>query len=201
MKRRAYALKKRAESKDATRDRIVAAAVALHEEVGPKETTISAIAERAGVQRLTVYRHFPDETAMFHACTSHWLSLNLPPSADAWNGIADPNARCHAALRALYRYYRRTQRMWSLSHRDEDAVPAMQGPMARFRQYLDSIHADLVRGLAPSQRSRDAVATTLRHALRFTTWASLAADGRRDDAAANLVMDWLAGCDLDTFTS
>jgi AcrR family transcriptional regulator len=186
-------LKKRAESKDATRERIVAATMALHEEVGPKETTISAIAERAGVQRLTVYRHFPDETALFHACTSHWLSLNPPPSVDEWRSVADPNKRCRAALSAFYGYYRRTQRMWTASYRDEAEVTALQQPMEQFRFYLDSICDDLLKALAPSSRARVAVAATLKHALAFPTWASLSADGSADDAMADLVIQWLEG--------
>jgi len=77
--KRPYQLKKRAMSREETRRKIVEATMHLHEEIGPRATTISAIAERAGVQRLTVYNHFPDETAVFQACTSHWLSLNPPP--------------------------------------------------------------------------------------------------------------------------
>jgi AcrR family transcriptional regulator len=161
--------------------------------VGPKETTISAIAERAGVQRLTVYRHFPDETALFHACTSHWLSLNPPPSFDVWGSVADPEKRCRAALLALYRYYRRTQRMWVVSHRDEAEVVAMQEPMAQFRAYLDSIRDGLLKALAPRARERRAVAATLKHSLAFTTWASLSGDRLSDDAMADLMMQWLAG--------
>jgi AcrR family transcriptional regulator len=193
MKKRAYTLKRRAESKDLTRERIVAATMALHEEVGPKETTISAIAERAGVQRLTVYRHFPDETALFHACTSHWLSLNPPPSVDEWMSVADPKKRCRAALSAFYGYYRRTQRMWTASYRDEAEVTALQQPMEQFRLYLDSICDDLLKALAPSSRARAAVAATLKHALAFPTWASLSADGSADDAMADLVIQWLEG--------
>jgi len=193
MTKRPYTLRKRAESKDETRARIVAATMALHEAVGPKQTTISGIAERAGVQRLTVYRHFSDETALFHACTSHWLSLNPPPLLSDWSGIADPPARCRAALRALYGYYRRTRRMWTTAHRDEAEVAAMQEPMAKFRRYLDSIRDDLLRALAPGKRERAAVVATLRHALTFTTWVSLSEDGLSDDAMADLVMGWLVG--------
>ena len=193
MKTRAYTLKKRAESKDATHERIVEAAMALHEEVGPKDTTISAIAERAGVQRLTVYRHFADETALFHACTSHWLSLNPPPSLAEWRDVADPVARCRAALLAVYGYYRRTQRMWRASYRDEAEVEAMREPMAKFRLYLDSIRDDLLHALAPSKRKRSAVAITLRHILDFTNWASLAPDGMSDEKMVALVLDWLKG--------
>jgi AcrR family transcriptional regulator len=193
MKKRAYTLKRRAESRDATRERIVAAAMALHEEVGPKETTISGIAERAGVQRLTVYRHFPEEAALFHACTAHWLSLHPPPSPGDWSGIADGTARCRAALLAVYGYYRRTERMWSVSHRDEATVPALQEPMVRFRRYLDTIRDDLLAALAPAEWKRDDVAATLHHALGFMTWKSLA-DEMSDEIMSDLVMKWLAGC-------
>ena len=71
--KRPYRLGERAKSQEQTRLRIVEATVALHEELGPRNTTITDIAKRAGVQRLTVYSHFADETAVFQACTAHWL--------------------------------------------------------------------------------------------------------------------------------
>ena len=77
--KRRYTLKDRARSQEDTRRRIVEAAVALHEELGPRATSIAAIAERAGVQRLTVYRHLPDEEALFRACTSHWRAAHPLP--------------------------------------------------------------------------------------------------------------------------
>src|SRR5918992_694895 len=91
-------LKRRAERMEETRRRIVEATVALHTTVGPARTSISAIAERAGVQRLTVYRHFPDEQSLFRACTSHGLAADLPPDPAAWRHIADPEARLRTAL-------------------------------------------------------------------------------------------------------
>ena len=130
--KRKYQQKKRAEAQAETRQRIVEATMALHEEVGPRATTISAIAERAGVQRLTVYRHFPDETAVFQACTSHWLSLNPPPAPEDWADAATPGERRAAALAAFDAYYGRTRAMWAASHRDVEQVPALQGPMAEF---------------------------------------------------------------------
>src|SRR5262245_61225968 len=108
---RRYKQSQRALSQEETRARIVEATVALHEDPGPRATTISAIAEKAGVQRLTVYRHFPDEASLFKACSSHWEAQNPPPDPTLWAEIADAHERARTALVALYRYYRRTRGM------------------------------------------------------------------------------------------
>src|ERR671919_3041346 len=96
MKTRAYTKRRRAESEAETRQRIAEAAMKLHGTVGPARTTISAVAEKAGVQRATVYRHFPNEEALFAACSAHWRSLYPPPDAGAWAAIADPEERLRA---------------------------------------------------------------------------------------------------------
>src|SRR5918997_2109903 len=111
MKRGKYQLKKRAEREQETRLRIVRATVELHETVGPALTTRSAIAERAGVSRPTVYSHFPDELSLFKACTSLDLSENPPPDPDPWAKIADPEERLRSALTEVYAYYLRRERM------------------------------------------------------------------------------------------
>jgi AcrR family transcriptional regulator len=190
MKKRPYALKKRAESKEDTRARIVAATAALHEELGPRATTISAVAEKAGVQRLTVYRHFPDEMALFSACTSHWLALNPPPQPQIWSSISDKRERCLTALQAMYAYYRRTERMWDVSHRDEPNVPALQGPMQAFRDYLAGLRETILEsnGGTPGLTYARAL---LGHALRFQTWQSLAAEGLSDSDIAKLMSGWI----------
>src|SRR6267378_2152865 len=108
---RKYELKQRAESLSETRARIVSATVELHDSVGPAQTTISAIAERAGVQRLTVYRHFPDERTLFEACSAHWAAQNPAPDPSTWAGIADPHERLGIALGEIYAFYRTTQGM------------------------------------------------------------------------------------------
>lgn len=190
MQKRSYSMKRRAESQEATRARIVDALVELHEELGPRNATISAIAERAGVQRLTVYRHFPDEAELFEACTSYWLEQHPPPDPHDWSDVADVLGRCRAALGALYRYYRATERMWTVSFRDEAEVPALQGPMRAFRDHLDAIGADLLSALKPKRRRKE-TAATVAHALQFSTWASLAAEDLSDNAAAALVMSWI----------
>jgi len=113
MKKRKYQKTRRAEQQEQTRDKIVDAAMALHEELGPRATTIKAIAERAGVQRLTVYRHFEDDLAIFQACSSRWLELNPPPDPALWQELASPAERTEEALRNIYTYYASNVRMLS----------------------------------------------------------------------------------------
>ncbi len=191
MERRPYRLRKRAESQEATRTRIVEALMALHEELGPRNTTISAIAERAGVQRLTVYRHFPDEAALLQACTSRWFELNPPPDRSVWTTLPDPRERCRAALGALYAYFATTQRMWEVSYRDEAEVEAMHEPMKAFRAYLGQAASDLLDGFGRSAVQSGALETTARHLVDFPTWASMHALGLDPVRAAELGCVWI----------
>jgi len=190
-KKRSYTLGKRAEAREETRRRIVEATMELHEELGPRATSISAIAERAGVQRLTVYRHFPDEAAILRACSTHWLSLNPPPDPGAWAGLADGERRSAAALAAFYGYYRRTQRMWTAVYRDLAEVAALQAPVGEFLRFLQSVGADLLRHLGDPVEARPALAATVHHGLAFQTWQSLEQQGLSDEAKAALVGRWI----------
>ncbi|WP_324747600.1 TetR/AcrR family transcriptional regulator [Pseudomonas veronii] len=192
MTKRRYTLGKRASSQEDTRQRIVEATVQLHQEVGPRETTISAIAEKAQVQRLTVYRHFPDEEALFAACTTHWFETNPPPSFSTWNE-EKRQARIVAALYQLYSYYRRTERMFTLSYRDEPYILALHQPMNQFRSYLDSIRDDLIKHVRPKRSVAEEVRMTLGHAVQFSTWQSLAAHDADDKQIPLLVCAWLEG--------
>jgi len=185
-------MRKRAESQEETRQRILDATMQLHEEVGPRATTISAIAERAGVQRLTVYRHFPDDTAVFQACTSHWLSLNPPPDPASWEGIADPKHRVRAALSALYAYYEATRRMWTAAYRDEAEVPALQAPMREFRAYISGIGNDLLSHLTGKKKPGRQLAATVHHTLAYPTWASLISRGLSNESIADLACSWIS---------
>jgi AcrR family transcriptional regulator len=189
--KRSYIMRKRAVSQDETRQRIVEATMHLHEELGPRNTTIVAIAERAGVQRLTVYRHFPSEVELFDACTSHWIALNPPPDPSPWAGISDPAMRCVVALSELYCYFSRTQEMWRVSYRDVGEVPALHAPMARFEAYLDAVTEVLNAAFPEAQRSR--IAVTLRHAATFQTWCTLDVQGLTDPMKAATVAAWLRG--------
>src|SRR6266705_1901362 len=106
---RSYQMRRRAEAQEQTRLRITESAVALHGSVGPSRTSISAVAAHAGVRRSTVYRHFPDEAALFDACTAHWAAANPPPDLDAWSAIDSPDERLRVALDALHAYYQQTE--------------------------------------------------------------------------------------------
>jgi AcrR family transcriptional regulator len=184
--KRPYRKKRRAELEEQTRLRITEAAVALHGTVGPSRTSVSAIAERAGVPRSTVYRHFPDEGALFAACTLHWGAANPPPDLEAWLAIDDPDERVRTALGELYAFYRRTQPMMDNLHRDEAIVPTVQQNFAAFRGYLEAARDTLAGGRA-SRRVRAAVG----HALAYPTWRSLALEQGLDDRTATDLMSGL----------
>lgn len=188
MKKRRYRLRQRADQQLETRERIVEAAVALHQEIGPAATTISALAAKAGVQRLTVYRHFADENEIFEACSSKWLGRNPPPDP-AQIGGDDPPARTRAVLGELYEYYAATQGMWRSLYRDRATVTALEAPMARFDAYLEELARDLLAAWAP-RRSRG-LRATIGHALEFTTWQSLAARGLDMKSMAALACAWI----------
>ena len=161
---------RRAELEAETRRRITESAVALHESIGPAQTSITAIADKAGVRRSTVYRHFPDEDSLFAACSSHWRARNPPPDLAAWAAVADPVARTDTALVELYAFYSRTQRMYEGLYRDESLVPALERRLQDFHGYLDNGRDALLKGRGRvSQRTRAAVG----HALAFETWRSL----------------------------
>ena len=185
---RPYRMTRRAELEAQTRQRITESAAALHQEVGPARTSISAVAERAGVRRSTVYRHFPDEASLFAACSSHWRAANPAPDPSAWAAIADPRERTETALRALYAFYGRTEEMYASLLRDEPVVPILQRLLADFYGYLCVIEDVLMagRGLRgrPARRTRAA----LGHALAFPTWRSLAREQGLDDADAVALM-------------
>ena len=193
MEGRKYTQTRRAEQQDETRERIVEAAVRLHEALGPAHTSIKAIAEAAGVQRLTVYRHFPHDASLFQACTSHYLGLHPPPDMAGWAEVADASERSNVALTAVYRYYRQTEGMWRVAYRDVDQLPALQEPMSRFEAYLDRVSDDLVKAWHETGAARKRLRDTLRHALRFSTWHSLKTAKLTDRKIAGLVRAWLAG--------
>ncbi len=190
--KRPYRMQRRAELEEQTRTRITESAVALHEELGPARTSISAIAEHAGVRRSTVYRHFPDEEALFDACSSHWRAANPPPDPSAWTAIADPAERLATALGELYAFYGRTEGMYTSLLRDELLVPSVERRLGGFRGYLRVIEDTLMtgRGLrgGAARRTRAAIG----HALAFGTWRSLAREHRLDHADAIALMCTLA---------
>jgi AcrR family transcriptional regulator len=192
--RRPYRMTRRAESEEQTRLRITESAIALHEELGPAQTSISAIADRAGVRRSTVYRHFPDEEALFTACSSHWRAANPPPDPGEWSPIADPDERTQTALGELYAFYGRTEDMYVSLFRDESLVPGIESRLRDFYGYLDAIADGLAAGRGLRGRRAQRVRAALGHALAFPTWRSLTREqGLTRDEAVGL-MCGLVGC-------
>jgi AcrR family transcriptional regulator len=170
---RHYELKRRAERREETRRRIVAAAVDLHTELGPARTTVTAVAERAGVTRPTVYAHFPDERSLLQACSGHVRAEVPPPDPAGWQAVAAPAERLEAALRELYRYYERLESLLANVQRDAAALPLVAEMNAYRVRYLEGVRDLLVEPWPATGGEREDLRRAVGHALEFATWQSL----------------------------
>ena len=174
-RKRRYTPGRRAESQAETRRRIVEATVDLHTEIGPARTSISAIAERAGVQRHTVYAHFPSERDLAFACSGLTLERDPLPDEQVWRRIGDPEQRLRRALAEIYGWFARNCELAAQVLRDAEVDPLTRdivrmrigAPMQGFRRILS-------QGFAPSRKLQAA----LRLALGFQTWR-IPGQGRR----------------------
>jgi AcrR family transcriptional regulator len=189
---RGYHMRKRADNIDHTRQRIVEATVDLHGSIGPADTSVTAIAKKAGVTRLTVYRHFPDTDTLFTACTQHWMAAQALPDANAWARIDDPLQRVRTALADVYRFYAEGEPMLTRVHHDWDILP--DPPRAALTR-LATHHRDLL--LAPfttrASTGRRRLRAALAHALAFPTWQSLCREqGLRANEAIDLLTAMVA---------
>ena len=185
---------RRAELEDETRRRITESTVALHQELGPARTSVSAVADRAGVRRSTVYRHFPDEEALFAACSSHWRAANPPPDLGAWAAIEDPAERTRTALRELYAFYGRTEGMYASLLRDEPLVPIVQRLLADFYGFLRAVQDILMAGRGLRGRAARRTRAAIGHALAFPAWRSLVRDeGLTEGEAVDLMCALVEG--------
>jgi AcrR family transcriptional regulator len=185
--KRKYELRRRAEQVADTHLRITEAAIELHGTVGPARTTLSAVAERAGVERRTLYRHFPTEADLFTACSTHWFGANPWPDLAAWRAVRDPDERLARALDELYAYYERTAPMFSNVLRDAELVDFARDAVAPFNAHLEEAAELLTVGRGARGRRRQLLTAALRHALAFSTWRSLSANGIAPPDAAKLV--------------
>ncbi len=176
--RRKYELKQRADEMARTRQRITEAAVHLHGTVGPARTTISAIAEQAGVQRHTVYRHFRSDADLYGACSAHYFAANPLPDPERWRAIDDPRKRLARALDELYAYYEANEAMFSNVFRDLDLVDALPATLVPLQQYLARAVEILAAGRPARGRKRHLLTAALRHTVDFRTWRSLTADNQ-----------------------
>src|SRR5919108_3777049 len=186
---RPYRLKVRAERQGEPRQRIIESAVTLHLERGPAQTSINAIAERAGVNRVTVYRHFPDARTLLEACSAHSGRLNPPPDLDGWRRIDDPRRRTEVALTQLYDYFRRTEAGWSNVLRDAELAPLVK-EMAEKRRltYLRQARDVLLVGWPARRTRRPLLRAVLGLAVDFRTWQTLARRESLDDRTAVALM-------------
>jgi AcrR family transcriptional regulator len=192
-RKRKYEKKARAEAEAQTRRRITESAVELHGSLGPARTSMSAVAEHAGVRRSTLYRHFPDERALFGACSAHWAEENPPPDIGAWAAIEDPADRLDAALSDLYAYYRQTEEMMDKLLRDEATVAVVNELMGAYRAMLDQATEILMKGRGQRGNAAKRTRAAIGHALTFRTWQDLTvAQGLDDKGAAELMSGLIA---------
>jgi AcrR family transcriptional regulator len=192
--KRQYTMRRRAEREAETRRRITESAVELHERLGPAQTTVSAIADRAGVRRATVYRHFPDEESLFAACSAHWRTAHPAPDPATWSSIGDVNERTRTAISSLYAFYDSTKAMYTSLLRDEPLVPAVAERLGDFYGYLHSIQDGLAAGRGLRGRRARHTRSAIGHALAFTTWLSLTRDeGLSNAEATELMARFVAG--------
>ena len=189
-----YQLKQRAERQAETRLDIIRAAVELHSTIGPAHTTVSAIAGQAGVQRLTVYRHFADDEAIFAACSAYAFAEDPPPDPEAWRAIAEPGTRLRIALLQQYAYYQRTRQLLANVLRDAETMPVLAAAMFRRRDALAKGAVVLAEGWnATDTLSARFLAAAIGHALDFPTWRSLAEKQGLTDAESAEMMVSLVG--------
>lgn len=172
--RRRYEKRVRATKEQETRQRILEAALALHGTLGPARTTISAIAERAGVRRATVYRHFPDERSLFLGCSGLSRERNPPPDPALWATIADPAERLQAALDQIYSWYARIEPLLTAVLRDADTMPIVAEIQATSRlAYLAAVEDGLAAGWGARGTAARRLRATIGLALDFHSWRTL----------------------------
>jgi AcrR family transcriptional regulator len=186
---RKYELKARAEKQAETRRRIVEATLALHQGVGPARTTVAEIARRAGVQRLTVYNNFPNETELFDACGQHAMERNPPPDPSAALAIDNPDERLRAVLVPLYVWYRKNAQATENLQRDRLVLPSLDAVMKiRMDRQFANLASALAAGFAPKGRPTKRLRAAIALALDFWTWRRLAGEGMSDENAAALMV-------------
>jgi AcrR family transcriptional regulator len=177
LQKRKYELRRRAEGMEATRRRIAEAAMELHGSVGPARTTMSAVAERAGVQRHTLYRHYPTEEALFGACSGLFAAENPAPDVERWRAMAEPAERLAFGLDELYGWYEQTEPMLTNLYRDRALVEPVNSHMRRTDDYIAEAGRTLAAGFAARGGRRHVLSAAVRHAVDFGTWRSLVRDG------------------------
>ena len=201
MKRGKYELKKRAERQQETRLRIARATLELHEILGPALTTRSAIAQRAGVTRPTVYSHFPDDLTLGKACSSLEMSDNPLPDPEPWAEIPDPERRLRMALGDLYSYFRRRERLWANVLRDQEmliddpeALEADAEIMEPIFLHWERMRETLAAGWAPPGSPPGLLLGAIGFALDFQAWRAMTRTQSMSDEQAIELMVGMVRC-------
>jgi AcrR family transcriptional regulator len=186
---RKYEMKRRAERMQETRRRITEAAVELHQTVGPARTTVSAIAEKAGIQRHTYYAHFPELKDLYQACMGHYIERNPVPDPSRWAQVPEPEERLRVALCDVYAYYSRNEAMLANVLRDAPLDPVAQETMVSFYQYWETVRDAIADALGARGEHREALLAAIALALDFQTWRTLVRQqGLDDDRAVELMV-------------
>lgn len=191
--KRRYRMVRRQTAVEQTRERIVAATFDLHATIGPSRTTIRAIADRAGLQRHTVYAHFPDLDSLYEACTVHGIRLTGMPEPDGWRTIDRPLDRLRHALTEMVAWYRTNEQM--LGNVLFDVDPSAPPPTAPdpFEVRMVELSAALMEGWVVEPDRRLVLEAVVGHALAFTTWLSLAGGGLTDDQVVAILVALVEG--------
>ena len=196
-RKRPYTLRARARRKEEVHLRITKATVHLHGTVGPARTTVSDIANIAGVRRATVYNHFPTDMDLLDACSSHWFTENPPPDSAPWTEIPDPAKRAVVALAEMYEYYDHGRDMLEKVLRDAPLVSALEEILQlKWWPMMDGIIEILAKGWNSNEAGRPSTGevqlrATLRVALDFGTWQKLVASRLSNNEAARLAVVWV----------
>jgi len=192
-RQRPYRMGRRRERLDATRQRIAEAAFELHATVGPAQTSISAVAERAGVQRHTVYNHFPDMTSLIRACTEHGMRVTHIPEPAPWRDVDEPVARLRIGLTDLYAYYRANAQLLGNVLRDLPVVGI--GGSEAFMERMGQLFGALAEGWPGDAATERLRMAAIGHAMAYVTWRSLTGNGLSDDETGELMLQLVTGVD------
>ncbi len=191
-------MKRRAERQKETHQRITEAAIELHQTVGPARTTVSAVAEKAGVQRHTYYAHFPELQDLYQACMGHYLELNPLPDPASWAEIADGEERMRRALSELYAYYERTEQMMSNVLRDAPLDPIAQENMVPFYRHWEAMRDTIADAYQASDERHEALLGAIALALDFQTWRTLVRQQGLDEDRTVELMVGMVQCLMRT---
>jgi len=197
---RTYRMARRLEQFEATRRRIAEAAFELHSTIGPAQATISAVAEHAGVQRHTVYHHFPEMASLIRACTEHGMRVTGIPQATQWRAVEDPTARLRHALAELYAYYRANARLLGNIVRDTPFMADTGGSEA-FVEHMTGLFSALAAGWPGDDARQRLRMAAIGHAMSYETWRSLTGLGLSDPEAVDLMLRLVTTVETGTGSS